>query len=403
MLIKKGQKVHTRTRIINSLPNKDAACDLLREIASSDVQREAAETDRPIVLYGAGPLGRMAWDFFSHIGIDIAYVIDQRANELRYLAEWKGVNMLSPEDVPPAVKNSSVLAVCIATLPYAELERELFESGWEFVIPFYDIAEAYKEEHPLSNGWFLSRFSSEDVLETSKVIAGWDDDISRAHHIQFMAWRRLREEWCFSGAEVNTSNRYFIPEVCRVFKTGERFVDVGAHDGSVIEKFLNNVSANESVVWAIEPDSENRSKLVERLLAFEKKFKEIHLKDEAILKEAGVAKFYNGLGYVSKICGLGLKDVSVTSIDEMDIDPTFIKIHIEGLELDALEGALGTINKHRPIIALTSYHNADGVWKLPSWLMNKVSDYDVMMRLHSWVGTGAVIYAIPKERRANVK
>ena len=36
-----------------------------------------------------------------------------------------------------------------------------------------------------------------DQEKTAEVLARWDDDVSRAHHLQFLAWRRLREEWIF--------------------------------------------------------------------------------------------------------------------------------------------------------------------------------------------------------------
>jgi ABC-type branched-subunit amino acid transport system ATPase component len=52
----------------------------------------------------------------------------------------------------------------------------------------------------------------------------------------------------------------------------------------------------------------------------------------------------------------------------------------------------------RPVIAATVYHNADGIWKTPLWLMENLRDYRILFRTHSWCGTGAVVYAIPDEK-----
>ena len=78
--------------------------------------------------------------------------------------------------------------------------------------------------------------------------------------------------------------------------------------------------------------------------------------------------------------------------------PTYMKFHLEGWELPALKGANRTIREHRPIIAVTSYHNEQGIYELPSWLMENLASYKFIFRLHSWCGTGAVTYCIPLER-----
>jgi len=66
--------------------------------------------------------------------------------------------------------------------------------------------------------------------------------------------------------------------------------------------------------------------------------------------------------------------------------------------LDTLKGARKTLLRCRPLIAATSYHNHGGLWELPKWMMEELPDYLFYMRNHSWCGTGAVVYCVPKER-----
>lgn len=47
---------------------------------------------------------------------------------------------------------------------------------------------------------------------------------------------------------------------------------------------------------------------------------------------------------------------------------------------------------------MTAYHNEAGLWPLPTWLMDNLTSYRHYFRLHSWCGTGAVIYCVPEER-----
>jgi hypothetical protein len=90
--------------------------------------------------------------------------------------------------------------------------------------------------------------------------------------------------------------------------------------------------------------------------------------------------------------------VTVRSLDALGLAPTFVKLHLEGAELAALKGARETLLACRPMIAATVYHNDDGIWKTALWLMETLPGYRFLFRIHSWCGTGAVIYAIPQER-----
>ena len=52
---------------------------------------------------------------------------------------------------------------------------------------------------------------------------------------------------------------------------------------------------------------------------------------------------------------------------------------------------------------VTSYHNRQGLWHLPAQLMSCLDNYRYYFRLHGWLGTGGVIYALPKERGLRIK
>src|ERR1019366_4886047 len=97
-------------------------------------------------------------------------------------------------------KRSTRLEVGMVTSPYVPLEASLLDSGFIDVVPFYDLAETFRHLHPLSNGWFAPPLTAQEQDETAEVLSAWDDDVSRAHHLQFLAWRRLREEWIFEPA-----------------------------------------------------------------------------------------------------------------------------------------------------------------------------------------------------------
>lgn len=384
----------------SQLPNAAQAAALLGEIATAPCAFAPVGMDKPLALYGAGDLGGLARDFFKAVGHQAAMAIDRNARAIAGDPAWRGVRVVAPEDVMPQDKRSLRVAVSIVLSPYAPIEQALLAQGFTDIVPFYDVAESFRHLHPLSNGWFAPPLSAKDHVRTEVVLARWHDDVSRAHHLQFLAWRRLREEWSFAPAPLLRGERFFIPEVAEVLHGDEVFVDAGAYHGTVAAGFVGRTSGRFRQIVAIEPDPANRKGLDETLGPLLGGDPRLTMLDCALGEGTGRARFHAGLGYASQLAATGGGDVAVEPLDALGLKPTFLKLHLEGGELAALKGAKATLLKHRPIVAATVYHNADGIWRTPLWLMETLPDYRFLFRLDSWCGTGGVVYGIPKERCA---
>jgi FkbM family methyltransferase len=386
-------------RVIGAACDRRLAKRLFLDIAADPAERQPPALRQPLVLYGGGGLGLLARAHLEAVGYDIAMVVDRNAVQLSSNPAWRGLNLVAPAEVPQEFKRNALLAVSVVTSPFRPLEMALRADGWANVVPFYDIAETFRDRHPLSNGWFAAPFDAEDVAETASVLDRWADDASRAHHLQFLAWRRLREEWIFSDVPVTTDDRFFIPEVVQCLDHDEVFLDAGAHHGHVSQRFLNATANAFASIVAIEPDGVSRSICLETIARLPPEIaSRIKVCDALLDAESRTQPFHDGLGYASQIAATGTSFRSTTTIDSLELSPTFMKLHLEGAELPALKGARQTISRHRPIIAATTYHNDDGTWRTPAWLMENLEGYRFLMRLHGWCGTGAVVYAIPEER-----
>jgi FkbM family methyltransferase len=380
-------------------PDRKAARELLRKIAKNPVFFVPRKVNKPLILYGAGSLGKMAKEYFERLGIPFLFVVDANPDLHRRDPFWTGVDVLGIQDVPIELRENALLAICVVTAPFFQVTAPLKEQGWRNVVPFYDIAEAYRDRHPLSNGWHSGTLSNDDVYGIESVLCRWEDDISRAHHLQFLSWRSLREEWFFNDAPVTTHDRYFIPQVLSILHDHEVFVDIGAHHGEVSIRFLDAVKNQYRGIYAIEPDVENFSQLrnlLEEYMSAERR--KIHLLTYALGSVTDEKCFYHGLGYASQFSELGQTEVDVRCLDDLLIPATFVKIHVEGWERSTISGGLETIINNRPILTVTSYHNREGLWNLPAQTMACLDKYAYYFRLHSWHGTGGVIYALPRER-----
>lgn len=387
------KKTNLAPYTLASVASTAEAGTILKKVLSSKERLSPRKADKPVILYGAGSLGEMAREFFKGLCIPFRCVVDKNADRYKADQKWAGIKLLRPDEVDEADKRNCLLVICIVTVPLVSLRDELKGAGWRDIALFYDVCEAYKDRYPLSNGWFLGNL---DVKGTAAVRAVFSalDGVSRLHYLQFLAWRKLRVELLARKISISMNDRFFIPEVLSALGTQEVFVDCGAHVGKVSKRFCEAVGGKYREIHAIEPDSINFAALKVNLA----RTGNCSLLRRALADKTADAKFCQGFDYASKLSKAGRNKVKVAALDNLKIPATFIKMHLEGGELAALKGARRTIRQYRPVLAVTLYHNQDGVWKIPLYLMNNTRDYAHYFRLHSWGGTGAVFYSIPKER-----
>ena len=94
----------------------------------------------------------------------------------------------------------------------------------------------------------------------------------------------------------------------------------------------------------------------------------------------------------------GLTETECITIDSMlkDAAPTFIKMDIEGAEIQALKGAREHIINDNPAMAICVYHRVDDLWKIPAYIRDVNPNYRFYLRHYSYYNTETVLYCIPK-------
>jgi FkbM family methyltransferase len=378
--------------------NNENSKAILEKVLSFKEVLQPRKVDKPVVLFGAGNLGKLAADLLAHVGVPVTAVVNDNPLEGEAQLFWqeRGIKVFLPHEVPVEMKDNCLMLNSIVTAPVVPVLVRLRAQGWKDVAPFYDASQSFavQGKHPLNNGWFARHFTEVEKDVVRAIFHWWGDDASRAHYLQFLAWRMGRVELFQEHWPVRLDNRFFIPEVAVKLGENEAFLDCGAHVGSVIKAFLWVTSGKYDSIHAFEPDGVNYQKLLETVSSL-KRVTTSHL---ALASEDGSQSFATGFDYASKLTQHGNTRVSTTKLDWLGIKPTFVKLHTEGSELSIIKGGINIFRCYRPILALTVYHNDEGIWETPLYLMEKLSDYRFMFRSHSWAGTGAVIYCIPTER-----
>ncbi len=92
--------------------------------------------------------------------------------------------------------------------------------------------------------------------------------------------------------------------------------------------------------------------------------------------------------------------VSVTTIDDYYLDQnlkiSFLKMDIEGAELEAISGGIETIKRDRPYLAISIYHTPEQMYEIPFFLMNNLENYQWEIGHYSYGFNETVLYGIPK-------
>ena len=96
-------------------------------------------------------------------------------------------------------------------------------------------------------------------------------------------------------------------------------------------------------------------------------------------------------------------EMPVTTIDDVlgDRRLTYVKMNIEGAEIDALRGGRNAIRKWRPRLAISVYHRASDLWRIPQQVLELNPDYELYLRQHDGGIIETVLYALPSSRGAS--
>ncbi|WP_076236988.1 FkbM family methyltransferase [Clostridium botulinum] len=160
---------------------------------------------------------------------------------------------------------------------------------------------------------------------------------------------------------------------------------------------------------------------LEQFLELNRDFKDYHLfePDGDLLKEAKKVSNDNRIYYINKglystkktlsfnktmgdngcIVESGNNKINVVSIDEYFKEKvSFIKMDIEGCELEALKGAQNIIKQYSPTLAICIYHKAVDYLEIFNYIRTLNKDYKFFLRHYSNYYTETVLYAVSKTR-----
>lgn len=349
----------------------------------------------PIVVYGAGKLGRRLVAAMVQEGHPPAAVIDR--DERLWGTSIEGVQVLSLAAAPAALGPAFTAVVGVWNPHghrFADTAADLRAAGAGAVVPFHVLAAELPSvlPHFCHDGPARIEAARERIGEARELLA---DPESRATLDREIAWRL---------GDVSVAERRPVPDQYLVPlytpREDEVVVDCGAFDGDTLRAFLDH-ERSFARYWAYEPDPANLAPLratVESLPP--------SIRDQIVIREAATFDRhaevrFDPAGDGGAVSEEGELVVRAVPLDDEPIvpAPTLIKADVEGAERATLLGAARIIAEARPVLAICVYHRPDDLWELPLLCQEIAGNgYRFHLRMHAEDGWETVLYAVPQER-----
>lgn len=179
----------------------------------------------------------------------------------------------------------------------------------------------------------------------------------------------------------------------------EIYVDCGAYTGDTILQYARFTEEKYKRIYAFEPNKECLGDLKENI----KSLHHIEIIEKGTWNQATVLKFKSDkeVSHITEDTD-GVSSIEVTTIDK-EIRPedkvTFIKMDIEGSELESLQGATKILRRDMPKLAICCYHRKNDIIDLFRFIKSLETSnrkYKIYLRHHSNSSCETILYGIPE-------
>lgn len=256
------------------------------------------------------------------------------------------------------------------------------------------ILYAQDKHQPTKRMMGSADFFKKQEAETAKIAALLADDVSRQVYFDAIRYRQTHDRK--DAPAYSEKDQYFVKDIVPLLKE-EVFIDCGAFNGDTMKAFRRASGGVYKSIVCFEPVEESCRKLEKSGQG-----KRVTAIQAGVYKETTTLFFNADNGKGSKIANKSSAKTVATPVRAIDDtiechDATFIKMDVEGAEMDALTGAKETIQRNKPKLAICIYHKDRDFIDIPRYILSLVPDYKLYVRHHAFSTNETVLYAIPPQ------
>ncbi len=349
--------------------------------------RRRYQNCKHVCVWGCGNMGRHLPLILQKFGITVDCYCDNDKTKWGMDVKGYGVTCISPEELR---KIKDETAVIIPTRYYNEIYQQLAEM-----------------QFPLVDRIFHAKFAFDEFFEQSdkaKIVSSLCETIDILSDIESCrVLTRLIEEWTKNEYQygqlddIYSYPQYFPEDILPNADMCKNYVDGGAYNGDNIADFVQYTNGDFEKYYAFELNHKNSIELEENIDKNFSKYKEhFVIENKGISNETKTIKYMDACEG-SKINTEGTVEGQVVSLDDyfcsgQKVD--FIKMDIEGAEMDALKGSSKTIAENYPVLAICIYHKPSDLWELPLYIKENWGKYSIFIRHHTDLLAETVCYAV---------
>ncbi|SAL84167.1 hypothetical protein AWB67_06609 [Caballeronia terrestris] len=341
-------------------------------------------------LYGAGTLGRALG---RTVDFDFSFV-DDTPSKLGTAIDGHEVTNL--DGFADASGQERRLYICIYQPGFSYLKKR---AQIHAAHPHIDV-RPFTELFATSASDILPYLFFERVEELDTKLVQYDrvrsllsDDLSRRTldgHIKFRRTGRFED--------IVSTARRDVPFLVAALSPEVAYVDGGAFDGDTTEDFISISGGKFSRIHIVEPDPTNIERAKGRLNPLVPS--DLIVYHEAAIGAGRGLVGFNAIGSVgSAVDESACEKVQSVPLSEFQTDKQlFIKLDIEGSEIDAISAELPFLSRCRPILAISAYHRPDDLLDAVRLIEQTNAGYRLHLRCHGEGGEDLMLYAIPAKR-----
>ncbi len=339
-----------------------------------------------ICIFGAGNIGKGTVDAFEKQGIEVDFFCDNDASKVGN--KYKGIECISLEELKE--KKDETLVI-IATRYYKEIYKQLKCSNFKNL------------DRIFTNKFFVDDyfFSNPDIDSIKEKMWNLLDILDDEESKRIAS--RIIEEWFtyeykFGQLDdIYSINQYFCQDLIKLSEE-EVFIDGGAYIGDTIDGFLTNCNYKFKKIFSFELNERVYKILKDNVNKYEPEISE-----NIVLLNSGLSNTESEIFYDDDDEGssINMDNKGSNKGKTVNIDKalsgeriTFIKMDIEGSEVEALEGAKNTIEEYMPKLAICLYHKPQDLWEIPFLIKRLMPKYKLFIRHHTDLLNETVCYAI---------
>lgn len=369
----------------------------VREATAFD---DAVPVGTPIVLFGAGNLGRRALQGLTSLGTPPVAFADN--NERLWGTQIEGIPVLAPADAVARFPSAAFIVTIWTGEGWDKMGQrcaQLLGLGCSRVVPFGLLFWKHPDIFLPHYAMDLPHRVLEDADTVRAVLDLWEDEASRREYVAQIRWRLHHD---FDALPDPVKTEIYFPDDIFLTRDDEVFVDCGAFDGDTLRRFLHHRNGQFQRILAFEPDPKNFGKLQHYVAGLPShQAGRIQLFQQAVGACREMVHF-DAMGNEASFVGKGSLEVQSVPLDEIcqGLAPTYLKMDTEGSEPDALLGARKILEQHVPALAICSYHRQDHLWCIPSLIQDASDQYCYFLRPQLLDVWDLVCYAVPRVRLA---